>query len=54
MLSKDQLKQVEEQFLKQIVICDICGENLEKYRVFYAQEHMKKYPSHTSHRIINI
>lgn len=36
------------------VICNMCGENLGKYREYYAEEHMKKYPDHKSHMIINV
>jgi hypothetical protein len=30
------------------VLCNKCGENLGDYRMYYAQEHLEKYPDHSS------
>ena len=44
-------KQALEQFDKQVVICDTCGERMS-YKINYFKEHSEKYPDHNSHRII--
>ena len=35
------------------VICVTCGENLGEHRPFFAEEHLKKYPSHSGFKIIS-
>jgi hypothetical protein len=34
------------------VICDVCKENLGDYRPFFAQEHLKKYPTHKKYNVL--
>ena len=31
-------------------ICDICGEDLGEERMYWAEEHLKKYPTHLRYR----
>lgn len=35
---------------KQIVICHTCGETLD-YKMYFAQEHLEKYPDHKGYSI---
>jgi hypothetical protein len=28
------------------MICDVCGEDLGAQKVYWAEEHLKKYPTH--------
>ena len=32
------------------VICNVCGEDLGEDRMYYAEEHLKKFPNHRSYR----
>jgi hypothetical protein len=41
---------VEESTTK-YAFCKDCGECLGEYRLYYAQEHSKKYPTHKRHII---
>jgi hypothetical protein len=44
------LEQQKEQISERFVICDICDEYLE-YKIYYAQEHLEKHPTHRSYSI---
>jgi hypothetical protein len=31
-------------------ICNVCGEDLGEERMYWAEEHLKKYPTHLSYK----
>ena len=41
-------------FLDTNMICNICGEDLGKYRPFILDDHLRKYPTHKSYRHSNV
>ena len=42
--------EVKVSFMNTNMICNICGEDLGKYKPFICDEHLRKYPTHKSYR----
>jgi hypothetical protein len=36
----------EKQVKRYHIICKVCGEDIGEDRMYWAEEHLKKYPSH--------
>jgi hypothetical protein len=50
------IMQSKEQLTKSSyhIFCDVCGEDLGVERMYWAQEHLKKYPTHLRYKDKNV